>query len=102
MFIPKRIRWTEGQHSNVDGIPFQMPVASRSSPTIFALFGIDADAARSLLPGRELHPLRIWKRGVLALQVVNYLDTTIGHYVEFCVGILCTRGPRPAPRLLPL
>lgn len=97
----QRIRWTRGQYANVDGIPFEMPVASRNSPLMFACFGIDADAAKSLLPGRELHPLRLWNRGVLAVEVINYTDTPIGRYVEFCIGILCTRGKNPGPRLLP-
>jgi hypothetical protein len=97
----QRIRWTSGQYANVDGIPFQMPVASRKSPLMFAAFGIDLDAAKSFMPGRELHPLRIWNRGVLALEVINYTDTPIGKYVELCIGILCTRGVKPGPRLLP-
>jgi hypothetical protein len=97
----RRIRWTRGQHANVDGIPFAMPVASRDSPALFACYTIDAERARALLPGRELHPFRIWKRGLLLLEVVYYTDTPIGKYVEFCVGIVCTRGTRPAPPLLP-
>lgn len=97
----RRIRWTAGQHANVDGIPFVMPVASRDSPAMFACFSIDPDRARDLLPGRELHPFRLWNRGILLVEVVNYTDTPIGKYVEFCVGIICTRGVRPAPRLLP-
>lgn len=101
MFGFQRIRWTAGQFANVDGIPFEMPVASRKSPLMFACFGIDADAAKALMPGRELHPLRIWDRGVLAVEVINYTDTPIGRYVEFCIGILCTRGVKPGPRLLP-
>src|SRR5687768_18030785 len=101
MFGFQRIRWTRGQFANVDGIPFEMPVASRKSPLMFACFGIDADAATALMPGRELHPLRIWNRGVLAVEVINYTDTPIGKYVELCIGILCTRGVKPAPRLIP-
>jgi hypothetical protein len=99
--IPGRVRWTEGQFARVDGIPFRLPVASRRSPAIFALFSIDADAARAILPGRELHPFRLWRRGVMAVEVVDYLETSIGRYVEFCIGILCTRGRTAAPRLLP-
>lgn len=97
-----RTRWLEGRYSNVDGIPFRMPVRTRSSPALFAAFSIDADAARSLLPGQELHPCRVLRRGVLVVGVVNYLDTTIGRYVEFCIGVLCTRGRRPAPPAIPL
>ena len=38
-------------------------------------------------------------RGVLVLAVVNYQDTTIGRYVEFCVGVLATRGRAPVGAL---
>jgi hypothetical protein len=36
------------------------------------------------------------------LAVVNYLDTTIGRYVEFCIGVLASHGSRPAGTLGPL
>ena len=98
--FPQRVRWLEGRYANVDGIPFTMPVGTRTSPALFAGFTIDPEAAEAILPGQELHPCRIWNRGVLVFAVVNYLDTTIGSYVEFCIGVLCTRGLRPAPRLL--
>ena len=102
MIFPRRVSWLEGRYANVDGIPFQMPVRTRTSPALFAGFSIDPDAASAMLPGQELHPCRIWSRGVLVVAVVNYLDTTIGRYVEFCIGVLCTRGTRPAPRAVPL
>lgn len=97
----RRIRWTRGQHANVDGIAFAMPVASQNSPAIFACYTIDADRARDMLPGSELHPFRLGKRGLLLVEVVHYTDTPIGKYVEFCLGIVCTRGTRPAPAVLP-
>lgn len=102
MIFPRRIRWLDGRYANVDGIPFVTPIRTRTSPALFAGFSIDPVAARELLPGEELHPCRVWSRGVLVIAVVNYLDTAIGRYVEFCVGVLCTRGPRAAPRLVPL
>lgn len=101
MLIPRRVKWTQGQFSMVDGIPFRMPVASRNTPMLIAAFSIDADKARAILPCGELHPFRLWNRGVMAIEVLNYTDTPIGRYVEFCIGIVCTRGRRPAPRLLP-
>jgi hypothetical protein len=100
--FPRRVRWTEGRFANVDGIPFQMSVRTRTSPALFAAFTIDPDRAAEMLPGEELHPCRILTRGLLVLAVVNYLDTPIGTYVEFCIGILVTRGLRPAPPLLSL
>jgi hypothetical protein len=97
--FPPRVRWLEGRYSNVDGIPFTMPVRTQTSPALFAGFSIDAEKAAELLPGQELHPLSLAGRGVLVLAVVDYLDTTIGRYVEFCVGIMVNRGYRPPPTL---
>lgn len=55
-----------------------------------------------MLPGDELHPLRISpNRGLLLITVVDYQVTDIGRYIEFSIGIACTHGPRPAPPLLP-
>lgn len=95
-------RWLDGRFANVDGIPFRLPVGTKGSPALVAAYDIDLAGARDMLPGQELHPCRIGSRGVLVVAVVNYLDTVIGRYVEFCTGILCTRGRRSAPPLLPL
>ena len=86
-----RERWLEGKFANVDGIAFQMPVGTKSSPALYAGFSIDAAAAEAMLPGCELHAVRLWSRGVMIVAVVDYQDTTIGTYVEFCIGILCFR-----------
>src|SRR5262249_27473934 len=83
--------------------PFQLPVASHHSPALMAAFTIDAAKAARLLPGNELHPLRLPRgRGVLLITVVDYTATNIGKYVEFSIAIGVTHGPRPAPALLPL
>jgi Acetoacetate decarboxylase (ADC) len=97
-FSPRN-RWLNGRYANVDGIPFKMPVQTLTSPALFAAFAIDADQAAELLPGQELQPLRIFGHGLLVIAVVNYLDTTIGKYVEFCIGVMVTHGTRRAPAL---
>jgi hypothetical protein len=102
MPFPRRVRWLEGRYANVDGIPFQMPVRTQTSPVLFAVFPIDAAKARTIVECDELHPWQIDGRGLLVVAVVNYLDTTIGRYIEFCLGVLVTRGRRPAGALLPL
>lgn len=89
-------------YANVDGIPFTMPVRSQGSPVLFACFSIDAGAAAELLPGQALHPCRLLRRGLLVVAVANYLDTPIGRYVEFCIGILVSKGRSQAPALAPL
>ena len=102
MLLRRRATWLEGRYANVDGIPFTLPVRTQTSPALFAAFSIDPSAAQCMLPGQELHVCRVLKRGILIVAVVDYQDTTIGSYVEFCIGVLCTRGRRPAPPLLPL
>jgi Acetoacetate decarboxylase (ADC) len=98
---PARLDRQSGRWALVDDIPFRMPVYCRNSPALFAIFPIDADKARVLIPGSEIHPLRLWNKGLLAVSVFDYLDTNIGRYVGFSIAIACTHGPRPAPRLLP-
>lgn len=101
--MPSRLARNAGRQSLVDEIPFTLPVAGHHSPALMAAFSIDATAAEHLLPGNELHPLRISPdRGVLLITVINYQLTNIGKYIEFSVGIGCTHGLRASPPLLPL
>jgi hypothetical protein len=101
--IPARIDDETGRYSRVDGIPFQLPVASHHSPALMAAYTIDAGAAADLLPGRELFPVRLpGGRGVLMITVIDYTSTNIGRYIEFSIAIAVTHGRRPAPPLLPL
>jgi hypothetical protein len=101
--IPARIKRNTGRHALVDGIPYEMPVKGNKSPVLMAVYSIDADKAAALLPGKELHPVRLWnrKRSLLIVTVIDYRDTSIGKYIEFSLALACTHGPRPAPRLLP-
>jgi Acetoacetate decarboxylase (ADC) len=102
MRIPPRLRRQEGRHALVDGIRFALPVNSERTPSLVAMFPVDAERAARLLPGDEVHPLRIWRdRGALVITVLNYEATDIGRYVEFSIAIACTQGRRPAPALLP-
>lgn len=101
MAVPARQLRLAGRHALVDGIRFEMPVNSERSPALMAVFSIDADAARRLIPGNEVHPLRLWRRGLLVVTVIDYRVTDIGQYVEYSIAIACTHGRRPAPPLLP-
>lgn len=101
MGIPRRLKKQSGRYSLVDGIPFHLPVYCKNSPCLMAAFSVNADKARALLPGNEIHPLRLWNKGVLVITVIDYRDTVIGKYIEYSIAIACTHGPRPAPRLLP-
>lgn len=100
--LPRRQRRLAGRHALVDGIPFTMPVNSARTPALMAAFPVDGEAAARLLPGSELHPVRLpGGRGLLVVTVVNYEETDIGRYVEYSLALACTFGPRPAPPLLP-
>lgn len=101
MTVPSRQRRLTGRHALVDGIPFTMPVGSVHSPALMAAFSIDAEAAKKLMPGNELHPFKLWNRGLLVITVIDYRETNIGKYIEFSIAIACTQGKNPAPRLLP-
>ena len=101
MRIPTRIQDQAGRYALVDGIPFSLPVRSSNSPALMAIFTINADTAKQLLPGRELHPFRLWRKALLVITVINYQDTVIGKYIEFSIAIACTHGRRPAPPLVP-
>lgn len=102
MAIPRRLRALRGTHAVVDGIHFEMPIDTSGSRAFMAAFPINARRAAALLPGRELHPFRLWGRGLLLITVVDYQKSDIGKYIEFSLAIACTRGLKPAPRLLPL
>lgn len=100
--LPRRQRRLAGRHALVDGIPFTLPVDSARTPALMAAFPVDAEGAARLLPGGELHPVRLpGGRALLVVTVVNYEVTDIGRYVEYSLAIACTFGPRPAPPLLP-
>ena len=101
MGIPQRIRQQTGLYSLVDDIPFELPVNSEKTPALMAAFTINADKAKALLPGKELHPFRLWNKGLLLITVIDYRVTDIGKYIEFSIGIACTQGAKPAPRLIP-
>jgi len=101
MRIPARLQQQAGRYALVDGIPFRLPVGAEKSPALMAAFSIDYEQATRLMPGSDLHPLRLWNKGILVITVIDYRQTVIGKYVEFSVAIGCTLGRKPSPRLLP-
>jgi hypothetical protein len=101
MGVPKRQERLRGRHAYVDGIRFVMPVDSRNSSAMMAAFPINWEKARALIPLGDVHPFRLWDRGLLVVTVIDYRDTDIGAYIEYSLAIACTKGAAPAPRLLP-
>ena len=99
--VPRRIKKLTGRYSQIDSIPFKLHVVCAESPVIMAAFTVDAKRAKELMP-YEVHPLTLWNgRAVLLVAVINYLDTNIGKYIEYSIGVACTRGLKEAPKLLP-
>jgi hypothetical protein len=101
MAVPARQKRLAGRHALVDGLAFEMPINSEQSPALMAVFSIDLEAARALMPCDEVHPFQLWSRGLLVLTIIDYRITDIGKYIEYSIAIACTHGARPAPRLLP-
>lgn len=98
----RRQRRLAGRFATVDGIPFHLPVDSIDNTAFLAVFSVDVDAAAALLPGNEIHPLRMSSgRAALVITVIDYVQTDIGKYIEFSVAIACTHGAGKAPPLLP-
>lgn len=102
MGVPRRLDEERGEFALVDGIPFQLPVSTQRASALMVAFRINAERARALLPGLDLQPVRLWRRGLLLITVVDYQETVIGSYIEFSVAIACTRSRHQLPPLLPL
>jgi hypothetical protein len=99
---PKRITKYEGRHALVDGIPYRMPIFAKNSPALMAGFSCDYEKADALLPGDELHAFRLPNgRAAFIVTVIDYVDTSIGKYIEYSIALACTHGEKPAPRGLP-
>ncbi|MDE1148859.1 MAG: acetoacetate decarboxylase family protein [Azospirillaceae bacterium] len=101
MSVPSRQNRLAGRFAFVDGIHFTMPVDSTESSAVIAAFPIDWEAARRLIPPGDVHPFRLWRKGLLVVTVVDYRKTDIGAYIEYSIAIACTKGARPGPPLLP-
>jgi hypothetical protein len=100
MSLPKRQRRLAGHFALADGIPFTMPVDSKDCPVLLAGFTVDAEAAAALVPGEELHLVRLpGSRALLLVTVIDYRTTDIGRYVEYSIALACTHGDRPKPLL---
>ncbi|HVQ09060.1 MAG TPA: acetoacetate decarboxylase family protein [Allosphingosinicella sp.] len=97
---PKRQKRLAGRHAYVDGIRYVMPVDASEASAVVAAFPCDYQAARKLFPAGDVHPFRLWNKALLVLTVIDYRKTDIGSYIEYSLAIACTKGPRPAPRLL--
>ena len=101
MGLPARQKRIAGRHALVDGIRYEMPIDSWEASAVMAGFACDSEAARRLLPPGDVHPFRLWSNAMLIVTVIDYRQTDIGSYIEYSLAIACTKGAKPAPRLLP-
>ena len=79
-----------------------MPVQTKTSPALFAASPWTPTGAADLSPGRSCTRSGSSVGAILVVAVVNYLDTTIGKYIESCIGVMVTHGPpgcAPLPAL---
>src|SRR3954452_21584585 len=98
----KRLERLYGRQALVDGIPFELPVDSRDTPALMAAFPVSAARAAELLPGEEVHPLRLpGDRGVLVVGVTDSGTTDSGSYVGFSSATPGAGGREPPPPVLP-
>ena len=101
MVGPARQKRLAGRYAYVDGIRYQMPIDSWEASSMIAAFPCDWEAARKLIPEGDVHPFRLWNKALLVITVIDYRQTDIGSYIEYSIAIACTKGARPAPRLMP-
>jgi hypothetical protein len=100
--IPRRLARESNHFALVDGIPFTLPVRSQRMQALMAAFPVDPDAAQALLPDRDVRAVRLWRKALLVITVVNYEETVIGKYIEYSVALACVHRDGDPPPLLPL
>jgi hypothetical protein len=99
--IPRRLTRELDRFALVDGIPFSLPVRAQRLQALMAAFSVDADAARALLPDRDVRLARLWRKALLVVTVVNYQQTVIGTYIEYSIALACVHRDADPPPLLP-
>jgi hypothetical protein len=89
--IPRRLRREANHYALVDGIPFTLPVRSMRMQALMAAFPIDPAGAQALLP-EGIRAVRLPRKALLAVTVVNYQETVIGKYIEYSIALACRQG----------
>jgi len=89
--IPRRLRREGNRYALVDGIPFTLPVRSMRMQALMAAFPVDPAGAQALLPD-GVRAMRLGRKALLAVTVVNYQETVIGKYIEYSIALACVRN----------
>ena len=71
-----------------------LPIKYRDGHVLSAIYLISSAKARGAIGSSKLHPLALPRNcGVAVLSLFDYLDTSIGPYREFSIGVLATPVP---------
>jgi acetoacetate decarboxylase len=89
--IPRRLRREANHYALVDGIPFRLPVRSLRMQALMAGCPLDPAGAQALLP-ESVRAVRLLRKALLAVTVVNYQETVIGKYIEYSIALACRHG----------
>jgi len=89
--IPRRLRREASRYALVDGIPFTLPVRSMRMQALMAAFPVDPAGAQALLPD-GIRAVRLGRKALVAVTVVNYQETVIGKYIEYSIALACRHG----------
>lgn len=86
----------DSPRNSADPIEQLLPVRYRDGRVVSAFYLIKSSNARRAVACSKLHPVILpGKRSIVVLTLFDYLDTSIGPYREFSIGVLVS----PAPRL---
>ena len=78
-----------------------LPVQYRDGRVVSAFYLIKSSNARRAITCSKLHPVILpGKRSISVITLFEYLDTTIGPYREFSMGILAAPTPRLATNII--
>lgn len=90
---------TEATHKNAT---FELPILYFRDDLFVLFFTGSFDKIKSLMPSKNLHPVRMFgNKALVGFAVFNYIDTTIGPYGEVGVVLPAVYGPKPPIALIP-
>ena len=85
-----------GQEVSYGEAQFELPILYLRADAFMLFFTCSARKARAVMPSRRLHPVTLpGGRAIVGLAAFNYVETFIGPYGEFAVGIPAVHGRRP-------
>ena len=75
-----------------------LPAIYRDGRVATAVYAISAERARAAVQPRELHPIELpGHRSLAVVSCFDYLDTTLGPYLELAIGVVVSPNRRLGP-----